>query len=265
MNCQNKKKITLACKPRVLVLLALLLFAGGCSRAVTTTEPVRIVSSGSPLKVKLNDDVNWTFKAYRGSRELVVMEILPMDVPLGVVRDFKASVPTFSGKVLTRDVRHGVMRVLAFDEAACNQAYEGMKKATESYVKTSKDTNVAIPVSPCSRDTISPQATSPEFLSYGYVTWHMTDGPDEIASEEYGAFFNKNFESPSKLQIRTNLLSIPENEAPHTVDVWLGACAAKDRRFCGSHPDCLWGRFSCISKDATGAKSLNNSNDKGKI
>lgn len=249
---------------KAFVSLALTSLVFGCESTLKTDEPIRIVADRS-LNVKVGDDVTWTFKAYRGRREVMVVEAISSGLPLGVIRNFEAKVPTLSGKVLSRDFRHGLIRVTAFDEKACTQAYQAMKKVTTERVAETKNTDVTIPASPCDPVTVSPVATPPEFLSVGDFAWHMVDGPDQITVDDYGSFFSQYFAVAGKNPTKLNFIPIPEREAPHTVDVTLGSCAAKERRLCGSSPDCLWGWLSCISKDATGATSSNSSNEKGKI
>lgn len=243
--------------------LAIIFGFFGCSRAVKTDEPIRIVPD-KELVARLGEDVTWTFKAYRGSREVMVVESLPGDLPLGVVRKFDAKVPTLAGKVLARDVRHGVIRVTAFDERACAEAYEAMKKAATEQVKKTKDTNVSIPASPCDPVFVSSMSTPPEFMSYGYFAWHMIDGSDQVAIEDYGKFFAEHFGVASKRQPAINIVAVPDREAPHTVYPWLGSCAVRERSTCGGASDCLWGRVSCISKDAVGQSPAASSKEKGK-
>jgi len=247
-----------------LATVGLLFLVFSCSQAVKTDEPIRIVPD-KELVAKLGEDVTWTFKAYRGSREVMVVESLPGDLPLGVIRKFDAKVPTLAGKVLTRDVRHGVIRVTAFDEKACTEAYEAMKKAATEQVKKTKDTNVSIPASPCDPVFVSATSTPPEFMSYGYFAWHMIDGSDQVAITDYGKFFAEHFGVASKSQPAINIVAVPDLEAPHTVYPWLGSCAARERRFCGGASDCLWGRVSCLSKDAVGQSTTSSNNEKGKI
>jgi len=239
---------------RTALTFCMLIAASGCSKTNWQETPVRI-SPTKPLVASLGQDIEWSFEATRGSRKLRILEITYNNVPLGVVRTNGSKGFVIKGKALTRDIRSGLIKVTAFDEKACDDGYEQMKKLATEEVKATGNTNMAIPLSPCKLSRASDYSNASSYMAQGYFSWHLNDGADNLAPEKYQAFVAENLLKSTR-PLPDGMMTIPQYEAPHTNDVILGACAALPRTQCGKDPACLWGLSSCISKDATGRKSL---------
>jgi hypothetical protein len=199
----------------------------------------------------LNQEVEWAFTATRGSRKLKITDISYNSLPLGVLKHQDGKSFVLKGKVQTADARSGLIAVTAYDEKACQDVFEQMKKMVADQVKSAGNTNVSIPVSPCELKRMSDYSAASSYMMQGYFTWRLQDGTDDLKPENYPAFVSGNlFKTPQSLT--DAIRGIPLDEAPHTVDVFLGTCASRPRKLCGEDPSCLWGVNSCSSKEATG-------------
>jgi hypothetical protein len=224
-----------------------------CTNSNWQDTPVQITAK-KPLTVTLGQDVDWSFEAVRGSRKLRIVDVSYNNLPLGVLKSKVGESFILKGKALSRELRDGLIEVTAFDEKACEEGYEQLKKLTEADIKATGNTNVAIPVSPCKLSGGSDFSNARTYMAQAQFAWQFVDGPDALTPDQYPAFVAENiFKTPRSLP--EGMLGIPGYEAPHTVDVTLGACAALPRKECGKDPDCLWGTVSCISKQVTGRKA----------
>jgi hypothetical protein len=235
----------------VLCLISAAVLATSCHRKNPEDLPVRITPT-KPLTAQLGQEIDWSFTAERGSRKLNIIDIAFDNLPLGVMKIHEAKPLILKGKVLTRDIRLGLIRVLAFDEIACNNSYERLKKMATEQVQATGNTNMTLPTSPCKLAGGNDYANAGEFMFQGYFSWTMTDGPDDLSIDQYPKFIADHlFQSTYKSPV-DGMIEIPTRESPDSGDVLLGACAAIPRKQCGRDPNCLWGLVSCISKDVTG-------------
>lgn len=224
-----------------------------CTSPSWQDTPVKITPN-KPLTVTLDQEIEWSFDATRGSRKLRIIDVSYNNLPLGVLRSKNGDIIALKGKPLSRDVRDGLIEVTAFDEKACDEGYEQLKKLTEEDIKATGNTNIAIPVSPCQLKGGSDFSNAMAYMAKAQFAWQFVDGPDALPAEKYQEFLAENiFKTPRTLP--DGMLAIPNHESPHTVDVVLGACAALPRKQCGKDPDCLWGPISCMSRNTTGRKA----------
>lgn len=224
-----------------------------CSRPHWQDIPIQI-NPKKPLTASLGQDVEWSFEAFRGSRKLRIVAVSFNNLPLGVLRSTDANAITLKGKPLSRQIRNGLIEVTAFDEKACEEGYEQMKEYTAQQVRATGNTNVAIPTSPCKLTGGADFSNASPYMATGRFAWQFVDGPDVLSPEKYQAFVAEN-SFKTRRPIPRGVLAIPSNEAPHTVEVVLGACAALARKECGKSSDCLWGGTSCLSQSITGRKA----------
>jgi hypothetical protein len=224
-----------------------------CSRSVSEDLPIKITPN-KPLTAKVGDEVEWSFNAKRGSRQLRVVDISFDNSPLGMrkVFDEKQKTITLKGKVLTRDVRHGLIRVTGFDEKACDDNYERLKQMATEQVKATGNKDMAIPTNPCRLAGGTDYSDASQFMQPGYFAWAMIDGPESLAVEAYSEFIAKNLFAVTFTPPGDGMVEIPSREAPDTADVTIGRCGALPRKQCGKEQDCLWGLGACISKSTTG-------------
>jgi hypothetical protein len=228
-----------------------LLMTSSCSRSGSEDQPIEITTK-NPLQAALGSELDWTFDARRGSRQLRIIDITFDNLPLGMRKISEPKSIRLKGKVLTRDLRTGLIRVTAYDEKACDESYERLKKMATAEVKSTGNTSMTIPVSPCKLDSGQAYTHAAQFMGHGYFNWTMIDGADALPIESYPKFiaehlFKSSFQAPPD-----GMVEIPSREAPDSGDVTLGLCAARPRKQCGKDPSCLWGLTSCISKDVTG-------------
>jgi len=224
-----------------------------CTSSKWQDTPVKI-SPKSPLNVALDQEIEWSFAAMRGSRKLRIIDISYNNLPLGVLKAKSGDSIILKGKPLSREIRDGLIEVIAFDEKACNEGYEQMKEMATKEVKATGDTNISLPTSPCKLTGGSDFSNALAYMAKAQFAWQFVDGPDALDSEKYPEFVAEHiFKTPRALP--EGMLEIRGNEAPHTVDVTLGECAALPRKQCGKDSDCLWGVTSCISKSVTGRKA----------
>jgi hypothetical protein len=202
--------------------------------------------------------VEWSFTAKRGARNLRIIDVAYNNLPLGVLKSTDPQGIRLKGKVLSSEIRHGLIRVTAFDEEACKNGYERMKKIIEQDIKQTGNTKIAIPVYPCDLKRSNDYAAASSEMSYGYFAWRLQDSSENFKPDDYRTFAIENLLRIGQ-SLPSDLVSVPENEAPHTVDVVLGPCAAHTRKICGQDSSCLWGITSCISKESTGRSESSSS------
>jgi hypothetical protein len=233
--------------------------------------PIEIQSKGSSLDVTVGQNVDWTFVAKRGRRDIAVIDVASPRLPFGVKPVYEPGKFGFSGKILGRQFRGGLIQVTAFDKDACERAYSDMKKMVEKNMRESKASEATIPIEPCKVSAANIDPAMTEFVSRAYYYWHMSDAPDDLKPENYRqvaealaceaagncsseqqlfapeaakAVVVKKGKKPSFAEV---FVVIPRNEAPSSVEVVLGECARFERKECGKDKSCLWGRGSCVT------------------
>ena len=240
-----------------LVLIALVSAGSACTRQNWRDTPIRI-EPVKPLTAAVGQDVNWSFRAWRGNRELKIINITARLLPVGVmpIRDPKN--PSLTGKVVSRQVRQSVIRVVAFDKESCVDEFEVMKKTAVKNAIDAGKKDVAIPISPCDLTSGGTSLEAQAHTGQALFMWHLVDGPDAVQPSDYASFVASSLKSAPRPEVKKSphtlpaFIGVPNAEVPHTLDPVVGACAKLDRKQCGKDAVCLWGRVSCISKETTG-------------
>ncbi len=252
------------------------LVALSCSGSLGGKLPaIQVQPKGSSFAVTVGQEVDWTFSAKRGGRDIDIIDVASARLPFGVKPVYEPGKFGFKGKVLGRQFRGGLIQVIAFDKKACEQGYADMKKMVEKNMRETNQSEATIPLDPCKPSAAMSDPAMEQYISKAQFYWNMTDGVDELKPEMYrqvavalgceasgSCTASEQFyagDQSAKAKLKKNLarnlfVVIPGNQTPPSVDVVLGECARFERRECGQDKSCLWGRGSCVSASAAAPK-----------
>ena len=258
-------------KFKIVSLASAVIFDFGCRKHNLDEDlPIR-VDAASSLQVKVGDDVRWTFKAWRGKREITVMGINFGGLPFGLKAENANYQPAISGKVLGRQFRTGILSVSAFDSLACEAGFDATKKLALRNAISTGAIDVTIPTSPC--DPAKMASSLQEYGIKATFQWNLVDGPDDISLDDIPGFLTslapptpvkagttsvkriKKSLRATILPANTMELYVPRLESTHTFDLSLGPCAAMPKNRCGDlGKKCLWNLGACSTAELNALK-----------
>ncbi|MCX6125802.1 MAG: hypothetical protein NTV34_13800 [Proteobacteria bacterium] len=252
---------------QIVVLASAIIFNLACqTQDLEEDLPIR-VEAVSSLQVNVGDYVHWTFRAWRGNREVSVIGINFGGLPFGLKPDDGNTQPGISGKILGRQFRTGLISVSAFDSKACEVEYGATKRLALRNAMALGAKDLTIPTSPC-----APAKMASSLQEYGVIAtfqWNLIDGPDNIKIEDVPKFLTslisqspvveaksiiakqkgKSLSPPISAAIISELY-VPGLESVHTFDLSLGPCAAMPKNRCGDlGKKCLWNFGACSTAE----------------